>query len=71
MINPSWKEELSPWKECLIKAKVAETDNVDVKFVRVEFIVVLNHVEVSERIEYRIVGPAETDVLESKISSEV
>jgi transcription elongation factor GreA len=54
----------------LNKAKVADTDNVDVKFVRVGFMVVLNDIEVSEKIEYRIVGPAEADVLESKISYE-
>jgi transcription elongation factor GreA len=54
----------------LNKAKVADTDNVDSKFVRVGFMVVLNDVEVSEKIEYRIVGPAEADVLESKISYE-
>jgi transcription elongation factor GreA len=54
----------------LNKAKVAETDNVDVKFVRVGFVVVLNDVEVSEKIEYRIVGPAEADVSENKISYE-
>jgi transcription elongation factor GreA len=54
----------------LNKAKVADTDNADLKYVRVGFMVVLNDIEVSERIEYRIVGPAEADVLESKISYE-
>jgi transcription elongation factor GreA len=54
----------------LNKAKVAETDNVDVKYVRVGFVVVLIDVEVSEKVEYRIVGPAEADVMESKISYE-
>jgi transcription elongation factor GreA len=54
----------------LNKAKVAETDNVDVKYVRVGVVVVLIDVEVSEKVEYRIVGPAEADVMESKISYE-
>jgi transcription elongation factor GreA len=54
----------------LNKAIVAETDNVDVTKVRVGFMVIINDIEVSEKIEYRIVGPAEADVLEGKISYE-
>ena len=54
----------------LNKAVVADTDNVDIKFVSVGFLVVLNDVEVSEKIEYQIVGPAEADVSEGKISYE-
>ena len=45
-------------------------DSVDLTTVQVGSIVVLNDVEFGEKIEYRIVGPAEADVLEDKISYE-
>jgi transcription elongation factor GreA len=54
----------------LNKAKVAESGNSDNSKVLVGSIVLLNDIEVSEKIEYRIVGPAEADVLDSKISYE-
>jgi transcription elongation factor GreA len=52
----------------LKKARVA--DNVDITSVHVGAIVMLNDVEFSEKIEYRIVGPSEADVHENKISYE-
>jgi transcription elongation factor GreA len=54
----------------LNKAKVADSGNSDNSKVLVGSIVILNDIEVSEKIEYRIVGPAEADVLDSKISYE-
>ncbi|SFK96972.1 transcription elongation factor GreA [Paenibacillus sp. 1_12] len=52
----------------LKKAKVA--DNVDISSVHVGSIVILNDVEFSEKVEYKIVGPSEADVAENKISYE-
>ncbi|MNG36091.1 Transcription elongation factor GreA [compost metagenome] len=43
---------------------------MDLSAVSVGSIVILNDVEYSERIEYRVVGPAEADVLDNKISYE-
>ncbi|QYR21776.1 transcription elongation factor GreA [Paenibacillus sp. sptzw28] len=45
-------------------------DSVDLTKVQIGSIVVLNDIEFQEKIEYRIVGPAEADVLEDKISYE-
>ncbi|WP_223068732.1 transcription elongation factor GreA [Paenibacillus caui] len=52
----------------LRKAKVVE--NQDTSVVSVGSIAVLNDLEFSERIEYQIVGPAEADVAQNKISYE-
>ncbi|MDF2963737.1 MAG: greA [Paenibacillus sp.] len=52
----------------LKKARVAETS--DTSTVHVGSVVVLYDVEFSEKIEYRIVGPSEAEVLENKISYE-
>lgn len=49
-------------------AKVARSE--DISTVQVGFVVVLNDLEFAETIEYRIVGPAEADVMENKISYE-
>ncbi|MFC5701394.1 transcription elongation factor GreA [Cohnella faecalis] len=49
-------------------AKVARS--ADISTVQVGFVVVLNDLEFAEKIEYRIVGPAEADVMENKISYE-
>ncbi|MFX3632847.1 MAG: transcription elongation factor GreA [Candidatus Pristimantibacillus sp.] len=55
-------------EKLLKNARVAESaDNTKVA---VGSLVVLNDIEVSEKIEYRIVGPAEADVLDNKISYE-
>ncbi|WP_336786680.1 transcription elongation factor GreA [Paenibacillus sp. MMO-177] len=51
--------------------KTARVSNSkDTTKVGVGSIVVLNDIEVSEKIEYRLVGPAEADVFENKISYE-
>jgi transcription elongation factor GreA len=52
----------------LKKARVA--DNLDVSTVNVGSTVMLYDVEFSEKIQYRVVGPSEADVHESKISYE-
>ncbi|MEW9700464.1 transcription elongation factor GreA [Paenibacillus sp. SI8] len=52
----------------LKKARVVE--RIDTSTVQVGSVVILNDVEFSEKIEYRIVGSSEADVLENKISYE-
>ncbi|WP_138494528.1 transcription elongation factor GreA [Paenibacillus pinistramenti] len=52
----------------LRKAKVVEKQGTDV--VAIGSIAVLNDLEFDERIEYQIVGPAEADVANNKISYE-
>ncbi|PUA37829.1 transcription elongation factor GreA [Paenibacillus elgii] len=57
--------------ERLIKrARVVSADSVDLNEVGVGSYVILNDIEFAERIEYRIVGPAEANVAENKISYE-
>ena len=57
-------------EKMLIKAQVVDSSNMDLSTVSVGCIVILNDVEYSEKIEYRVVGPAEADVLDNKISYE-
>ncbi|MCR8630486.1 MULTISPECIES: transcription elongation factor GreA [Paenibacillus] len=57
-------------EKMLNKVRVADLDSLDITTVSVGSIVILNDVEVSEKLEYRIVGAAEADVLENKISYE-
>ncbi|MBC8081129.1 MAG: transcription elongation factor GreA [Gorillibacterium sp.] len=52
----------------LRKATIA--DKVDTSSVQVGSTVVLNDIEFAERIEYKVVGSSEADVLENKISYE-
>ena len=52
------------------KARVADLDSLDTSKVHVGSVVTLNDVEFSEKLQYRVVGPAEADVLENKISYE-
>jgi transcription elongation factor GreA len=52
----------------LKKARVVES--IDTSTVQVGSIVILNDVEFSEKIEYRVVSPSEADVLENRISYE-
>ncbi|MGF7047863.1 transcription elongation factor GreA [Paenibacillus sp. DS2015] len=52
------------------KAQVVSADSLNLSAVSIGCIVVLNDIEYSEKIEYRIVGTAEADVLENKISYE-
>ncbi|WNS42425.1 transcription elongation factor GreA [Paenibacillus sp. MMS20-IR301] len=57
-------------EKMLIKAQIVDSSNMDLSTVSVGCVVILNDVEYSERIEYRVVGPAEADVLNNKISYE-
>jgi transcription elongation factor GreA len=57
-------------EKMLIKAQIVDASSMDLSAVSVGSIVTLNDVEYSERIEYRVVGPAEADVLDNKISYE-
>ena len=50
------------------RARVADVASLDT--VQVGCLVVLNDKEFAEKLEYRIVGPAEADVLDNKISYE-
>lgn len=52
------------------RARVVSADSVDLNEVGVGSYVILNDIEFAERIEYRIVGPAEANVAENKISYE-
>lgn len=51
-------------------AKVVDAESMSLDEVGVGSVVILNDIEFSEKIEYRIVGPAEADVAENKISYE-
>lgn len=57
-------------EKMLIKAQVVDASSMDLSTVSVGTIVILNDMEFAEKIEYRVVGPAEADVLENKISYE-
>jgi transcription elongation factor GreA len=57
-------------EKMLTKARVVDSSSMDLTAVSVGSIVILNDIEYSEKIEYRIVGPAEADVLDNKISYE-
>ncbi|BBI36416.1 transcription elongation factor GreA [Cohnella abietis] len=57
-------------EKMLNKARVVDSDSLTISAVNVGSVVILNDIEFSEKIEYQIVGPAEADVLENKISYE-
>ncbi|MBW4084509.1 transcription elongation factor GreA [Paenibacillus sp. S150] len=57
-------------EKMLTKAQIVDSSSMDLSKVSVGSIVILNDVEYSEKIEYRVVGPAEADVLDNKISYE-
>ncbi|WP_379137482.1 transcription elongation factor GreA [Paenibacillus sp. sgz500958] len=57
-------------EKMLIKARIVDESSIDLSSVSVGSIVILNDIEYSERIEYRVVGPAEADVMDNKISYE-
>lgn len=57
-------------EKMLNKAKVVDAGSLNLTIVNIGSIVILNDIEFNEKIEYRIVGPAEADVLEDKISYE-
>jgi transcription elongation factor GreA len=54
----------------LKKAKIVKADSIDLSTVQIGTVVVLNDIEFSEKIEYKIVGTEEADVVENKISYE-
>lgn len=51
-------------------ARVVDASSMSLSEVGVGSVVILNDIEFSEKIEYRIVGPAEADVADNKISYE-
>lgn len=57
-------------EKMLTKAQIVDSSSVDLSKVSVGTVVILNDVEFAEKIEYRVVGPAEADVLNNKISYE-
>ncbi|NIK79149.1 transcription elongation factor GreA [Paenibacillus castaneae] len=54
----------------LKKARVIEEDSLDLSKASIGLTVILNDIEFSEKIEYKIVGTEEADVAENKISYE-
>ncbi|MBP1157030.1 MULTISPECIES: transcription elongation factor GreA [unclassified Paenibacillus] len=54
----------------LKNARVVDVDSMSLNEVSVGSVVILNDIEFAEKIEYRIVGPAEANVAENKISYE-
>lgn len=57
-------------EKMLKNARVISSDNMDSNKVGVGSIVLLNDIEFAEKIEYKLVGPAEADVTDNKISYE-
>jgi transcription elongation factor GreA len=51
-------------------AKLVDTDKISANEVGIGSVVIVNDIEFAEKIEYRIVGPAEADVMDNKISYE-
>lgn len=57
-------------EKMLTKARIVDEKAMDLSKVSVGCIVTLNDIEYNEKIEYRVVGPAEADVMDNKISYE-
>ncbi|ADM70018.1 transcription elongation factor GreA [Paenibacillus sp. SEL3] len=57
-------------EKMLTKARVVDESNLDLRTVSIGSTVILNDIEFSEKMEYKIVSPAEADVLDNKISYE-
>ncbi|PZT54599.1 transcription elongation factor GreA [Paenibacillus silvae] len=57
-------------EKMLTKARVISSDNLDSTQVGIGSTVLLNDLEFAEKIEYQLVGPAEADVSNNKISYE-
>ncbi|WP_025685803.1 transcription elongation factor GreA [Paenibacillus maysiensis] len=57
-------------EKMLTKARVVDESNLDLRTVSIGSTVILNDIEFSEKLEYKIVSPAEADVLDNKISYE-
>jgi transcription elongation factor GreA len=54
----------------LKNARVVDANSLNVDEVSIGSVVILNDVEFAEKVEYRIVSPAEADVAENRISYE-
>jgi transcription elongation factor GreA len=54
----------------LRNARVVDAGSLNSNEVSIGSVVILNDIEFDEKIEYRIVGPAEANVLENKVSYE-
>jgi transcription elongation factor GreA len=57
-------------EKMLTKARVVDESSLDLRSVGIGSTVILNDIEFSEKMEYKIVSPAEADVLDNKISYE-
>ncbi|MEC0182803.1 transcription elongation factor GreA [Paenibacillus peoriae] len=57
-------------EKMLTKARLVDESNLDLRTVSIGSTVILNDIEFSEKVEYKIVSPAEADVQENKISYE-
>ncbi|UPK43845.1 transcription elongation factor GreA [Paenibacillus pabuli] len=57
-------------EKMLTKARVITSDNIDSNKVSIGSTILLNDIEFAEKIEYMLVGPAEADVANNKISYE-
>lgn len=57
-------------EKMLNKARVVDSEELDNSTVQIGSFVVLNDIEFSEKMDVQIVGPAEADVLDNKISYE-
>lgn len=57
-------------EKMLTKARVITSDNIDSNKVSIGSTILLNDIEFAEKIEYMLVGPAEADVADNKISYE-
>ncbi|MFC3747370.1 transcription elongation factor GreA [Paenibacillus sp. GCM10012306] len=57
-------------EKMLTKARIVDESSVDLSAVSVGATVTLNDIEYAEKIDYKIVGPAEADVLDNKLSYE-
>ncbi len=57
-------------EKMLNKAKVVDAGEIDLSKVQIGSTVVLNDIEFAEKLSYQIVGPAEADVADNKISYE-
>ncbi|CAH1196951.1 MULTISPECIES: transcription elongation factor GreA [Paenibacillus] len=57
-------------EKMLTKARVVSADNLNSDRVGIGSTVVLNDIEFKEKLEYQLVGPAEADVADNKISYE-
>lgn len=57
-------------EKMITKARIVDADSLSASAVQIGSTVVLHDKEFDERVEYQIVGPAEADVLENRISYE-